>query len=137
MNARRSQSSGPLTCVAVLVFVRAVLAIAGYSKTRRLIERLSAVSAGVSWAHEDFAHAEALSLRICRCAVFLPSRAVCLEQSLALYLLLRRQGMCPEIRLGVRPLPFSAHAWVELNGVPVNEDLGFTRTFVTVSRGAR
>ncbi len=55
-------------------------------------------------------------------AAFFPGRAVCLEQSLALYLLLRRRGVPAELRLGVQAYPFYAHAWVELDGEPVNED---------------
>jgi transglutaminase-like putative cysteine protease len=55
-------------------------------------------------------------------AAFFPGRAVCLEQSLALYLLLRGRGVPAELRLGVQVYPFYAHAWVELHGEPVNED---------------
>jgi hypothetical protein len=54
-------------------------------------------------------------------AVFYPRRAMCLEQSLALFALLRRRGIDAEIRFGIQTLPFSAHAWVEVDGAPVNE----------------
>lgn len=59
--------------------------------------------------------------RVMRAAAFFPGRAECLEQSLTLYVLLRRRGLPVELRLGVQSFPFSAHAWVEYNGRPVNE----------------
>ncbi len=52
---------------------------------------------------------------------FFPGRALCLEQSVAVYLCLRRAGVPAELRIGVQPLPFAAHAWVEYRGEPVGE----------------
>jgi len=54
-------------------------------------------------------------------AAFYPSRALCLEQSLVLYFVLRRRGVPAELKVGVQPFPFVAHAWVEHNGSPLNE----------------
>ncbi len=50
-------------------------------------------------------------------------RANCLPQSLTLWWLLRRQGIAGELRVGVRKEvdSFEAHAWVEYNGLPVND----------------
>jgi len=63
--------------------------------------------------------------RIAIAAAFYPGRAQCLEQSLALFLLLRRRGIPAELRLGVQPFPFVAHAWVEHEGRPINEQEDF------------
>jgi transglutaminase-like putative cysteine protease len=75
-----------------------------------------------------------LTDKVCRrlalAAVFYPGRARCLEQSLALYVLLRRRGVPVRLRLGVQPYPFNAHAWVELNGAPLNERVETVRQFV-------
>ncbi|CAN5350504.1 hypothetical protein BH18GEM1_BH18GEM1_07030 [soil metagenome] len=48
-------------------------------------------------------------------AARLPWKATCLEQSLVLWWLLRRQGVESEVRFGVRKDDdrFQAHAWVE------------------------
>jgi hypothetical protein len=54
-------------------------------------------------------------------AAFYPRRAMCLEQSLALFILLRRRGVDAQLKFGIQTLPFSAHAWVEVDGMPVNE----------------
>lgn len=59
-------------------------------------------------------------------------RANCLERSLALWWMLRRQGVPANLRLGAQKATgaFEAHAWVELNGVVLNDPsgthLGFT-----------
>jgi transglutaminase superfamily protein len=50
-----------------------------------------------------------------------PGRALCLEQSLVLYYLLRKQGVGVDYCLGVQPHPFLAHAWVEYRGEPLND----------------
>jgi transglutaminase-like putative cysteine protease len=63
-------------------------------------------------------------------AAFFPGRAVCLEQSVALYVLLRRYGHPATIRVGVQPYPFRAHAWVEVEGRPILEDADDLTLFV-------
>ena len=55
-----------------------------------------------------------------RVAALFPGRARCLEQSLTLFLILRRMGLPAELKLGAQALPFTAHAWVELFGEPLN-----------------
>ena len=47
----------------------------------------------------------------------------CLEKSLALWWLLGRQGIACEVRIGARKQggKFEAHAWLERDGVAVNE----------------
>jgi|ERR1700722_12581481 len=47
----------------------------------------------------------------------------CLEQSLALWWLLGRQGIASSVRIGTRKNAekFEAHAWVERDGVALNE----------------
>ncbi len=50
-------------------------------------------------------------------------RANCLEQSIALWWLLRRQGISSELRIGVCKTDdgVAAHAWVELAGAVLND----------------
>lgn len=56
-----------------------------------------------------------------RAAAWLPTRTYCLQESLALVVLLRHHGVAACLCLGARPYPFVAHAWVEVGGVAVNE----------------
>ncbi|EST28986.1 lasso peptide biosynthesis B2 protein [Streptomyces roseochromogenus] len=46
----------------------------------------------------------------------------CLQRSLATTLLCRMRGSWPTWCTGVRTQPFAAHAWVEVEAVPVDED---------------
>jgi Transglutaminase-like superfamily len=59
----------------------------------------------------------------------------CLARSLATCMLCRLRGQWPTWCVGVRRIPpFGAHAWVEAEGVPVDEDYPpeYFRTFFTV-----
>lgn len=50
-------------------------------------------------------------------------QASCLEKSLALWWLLRREGTASSVRIGTRKSSgkFEAHAWLERDGVALNE----------------
>ena len=50
-------------------------------------------------------------------------RATCLEESLTLWHLLRKQGHGAKLRIGVRKRAqkFEAHAWVEHDGTALNQ----------------
>jgi hypothetical protein len=60
------------------------------------------------------------AMRICgaveRACVWYPKKAVCLQRSAVTTCLLRTQGLPARLTLGVRPMPFMAHAWVEVEG---------------------
>lgn len=53
----------------------------------------------------------------------LPFPSTCLTRSLLLLLMLGRRGLHSELRIGVRKadVEIESHAWVELEGEPVNE----------------
>jgi hypothetical protein len=63
-------------------------------------------------------------------AAFFPGRALCLEQSLALYTCLRRSGILADLRIGAQPYPFAAHAWVEYRGELVGTSYDNVSKFV-------
>jgi hypothetical protein len=56
-------------------------------------------------------------------AWYSPYRASCLQQSLVLWWLLRRQGIHSDLRIGVRKEGgrLEAHAWVEHSGTVLND----------------
>ncbi|HWZ60612.1 MAG TPA: lasso peptide biosynthesis B2 protein [Gemmatimonadaceae bacterium] len=108
-------------CVPAVVGLKVVLVILGFARTMRLVDRLVA---GRRVAVEPVpAWIEAVARGVVTAAVFCPGRVECLEQSMALYFLLRRHGVAAELRFGVRTHPFAAHAWVLHRGVAVNEEL--------------
>jgi hypothetical protein len=65
-------------------------------------------------------------------ADLLPGAATCLAKSLVLVALLQHQGFAAELRIGVRTelSGLLAHAWVEVEGLPVNERPGIADVFV-------
>jgi len=56
---------------------------------------------------------------------------LCLQRSAATTCLLKSYGVVGEMVLGVQPMPFKAHAWVEVNGRVVN-DKPYVREMYTV-----
>lgn len=107
-------------CGVLLVIVRLTLLLCGFQKTYRCIQILVGKSARASDVDKPTIAATARS--VATAAAFFPGRALCLEQSLALYYLLRRRGVDAYLKVGVQAIPFGAHAWIEYKGEPVNED---------------
>lgn len=80
-------------------------------------------------------HARAVRDRVVTVSLACAGREGCLPRSLATILLCRLRGRWPTWCVGARRLePFSAHAWVEAEGVPVGEDYppDYFRTFFRV-----
>lgn len=106
-------------CALALCVAWLTLRVVGFARTlrqaRSIAERRPAMPAGA-------AEVRRIADRVAVVAAFFPGRVLCLEQSLALYWLLRRRGAAVKLRVGVHPAPFAAHAWIEYEGVPVNED---------------
>src|SRR5262249_5923850 len=62
--------------------------------------------------------------------------ANCLQKSLVLWWLLRRQGIQSELQFGTRKESgqFEAHAWIEIEGVVVNDSGEVRRMYTTFER---
>jgi hypothetical protein len=108
-----------LRCALMIFAMRMSLKIRAFGPTiawiRRRVETVrpaAPIRADLVTATE---HAVAMA------GAFYPGRAKCLEQSLALYYLLRRQGVPVRYRQGVQFYPFQAHAWVEYQGEVMND----------------
>lgn len=63
--------------------------------------------------------------RICsamdRACIWYWKQALCLQRSAATACLLKRHGVPAQMVIGVRQMPFKAHAWVEVDGRVVND----------------
>lgn len=57
----------------------------------------------------------------------------CFSTSLLLWFILKKQGLNSEIRIGTRKInnEFKAHAWVEINNIPLNAGLKVRQKFHT------
>jgi hypothetical protein len=114
-------------CGVMIFAVKAALTIGGFSRTMGwLRRRLAAVSAN---AEADTSTLQATERAVALAGALYPGRALCLEQSLVLYYLLRRQGIPVTYCQGVQPHPFQAHAWVEYRGAPLNDVAEHARRF--------
>jgi hypothetical protein len=106
--------------ILALLAVKAMLVVLGLARALRLLEsRLDELDGDVQPPRpmlEEFARTTA------RIAGLMPGRMECLEQSLALWYMLRRRGVAAELKFGMRQFPFTAHAWVTYRNEPLNED---------------
>jgi hypothetical protein len=70
-------------------------------------------------------------------ARFSPFPHSCLSRSIVLWRLLQRRGVAAEIRVGVRRDrgPMAAHAWVEVDGEPVNDAPDVAERHAVFERG--
>jgi hypothetical protein len=66
-------------------------------------------------------------------ARYAPGSVTCLTRSLLLRWLLRRRGIASELRIGVQLVQgqLDAHAWVEFEGVPINDAPDVAQRFAT------
>lgn len=62
-----------------------------------------------------------------------PRRRVCLFDSLALANFLLAAGLSPRLVMGVRAKPFSAHCWVEEDGVCLNDAAETCRSYTQIA----
>jgi|SRR5215472_2892778 len=112
------------------LFLRAVVALPMISRSlrrkgfrathARLRERLPAARPPEATDHQRIA----TTVRMVQAAVRHGlGKPACLQESLTIWWLLARQGISSDLRIGVRKkgVLFEAHAWVEREGVALNE----------------
>lgn len=108
-----------LAAVVMLPVVALSLRLAGFNRTRTLLNRFISKKPGVS-GQPEMDQAQNIARMLSVAARYSPLQANCLRQSLVLWWLLARRGLESEIHFGVQKDPeeeFGAHAWVECNGI--------------------
>ena len=108
----------------LLPVVQTSLCLRGFKRTRELLERIQSAASAVSGQTRAGLEPVLKISRMVRAAAhhgFV--RASCLEESLTLWYLLRKQGYSARLRIGVRKTAekFEAHAWVEHQGAALNQ----------------
>lgn len=117
-------------------FTRAGLHLIGYRRTKQLFEHFMPSSAKLLAMHEN-GNKEQLAARIVRAARSAELHGIgqpsCLERSLALWCLLRRNGIEAELRIGAQAngREFAAHAWVEWDGIVLNDSPDVRKRYST------
>ena len=126
--------AGPvIACGLLLIGLKLALALLGFTRTRRLVEAYTCRPPVLPPV--PMLRVAELERVVALAAAFCPGRALCLEQSLMLHALLRRAGVVSRLRLGVQPHPFAAHAWIEVDGMPVNDVVEHVRHFTAFPDG--
>lgn len=120
-----------LRTLVLIAAMDVVARLRGFGPALSFARRLAGTDRPVAANASNEALTAATARSVIMAAAFYPRRALCLEQSLALFVLLRRRGIAAELKVGVQPLPFSAHAWVEVGGVAINEKQGHVEQLVT------
>jgi hypothetical protein len=111
-----------LRAAVLLPLISLSLRLRGFRKTQAFLQKfipVRNVAADIS-----VPTCVALTVRMVRAAVrYSAGHPTCLEESLALWWLLGRQGIASGLRIGVRKHneKFEAHAWVERDGIALNE----------------
>jgi len=65
-------------------------------------------------------------------SAFYPKQALCLQRSAVLVKMLRRRGVRARLMIGAQKLPFRAHAWVQVDGVVIDDRLASSETFMVL-----
>ena len=113
-----------LRAAALLPLVALRLRIQGFQVTKNSLQGFPGRLSFASLGSNETAKRTALTARMVRAAAkYGFGSPSCLEESLVLMYLLRRQGIGSQLRIGVKKnIPkFEAHAWVECDGVALNE----------------
>lgn len=106
------------SCVCLLAVVSVALRVVGLER----VWRRAHGSTVRALQTPPRAYAGELARRVSVAASLCPFPTRRVEQSLVILWVLRRAGADAHLRFGVLPSPFAAHAWVEHDGVPVNDD---------------
>jgi hypothetical protein len=125
-----------LRAAVLLPVISFSLRIRGFRATQRLLQNFSFFSKTKERSYENVMKRErvALAVRMVNAAARHGwGRPTCLEKSLALWWLLRREGIASSIRIGARTAggKLEAHAWVECDGAAQNEPAGEHRHYAT------
>lgn len=67
------------------------------------------------------------------CALYLKP-STCFHRSAVLVSLLRTVGIDAQMVMGIRTEPYQGHAWVEIDGVVVNDEHAVTSQYIPVER---
>lgn len=125
-----------IRAVTLIPSMHVAVRVIGFHRLHRRVTSAKAVEL-VSPLRETVIRECTVSInRVKRAPIF---RGNCLSQSLALEWLLRRSGIVPTLRLGVRlgGPKFDAHAWIECDGRVLNDTADVSTRFAPLSSSPR
>lgn len=102
----------------LLVLVDVALKLGGFQRFYRLMARWPTL--GRAAAADRLRVARETSAAVDRAKLYYFKRAWCLQTAAAAVCFIRLRGVDAELVVGVRKIPFYAHAWAEVDGEIVN-----------------
>lgn len=138
LGCRRCRLLSLLQAALALVLASCTLQILGYRKTLGLMQRSCRHRRPADLCGSDAGDFDDAANAVQRAARLFRGRITCLPRACALYWLLVWRGWPAHIRFGVRRgrNGLDAHAWVEIEGVPVGERHRSDPTFAPLCRTA-
>ena len=120
-----------LRAMILLPLISFCLRLRGFGATQMSLQKLFS-SVNTSSTSAEISQTVQQTARMVRAAGrYSIGRSTCLEESLAIWFLLGRQGIPCNMRIGTgKPAGrFEAHAWVECNGIALGEDAASHRHY--------
>ncbi|HEU4559064.1 MAG TPA: lasso peptide biosynthesis B2 protein [Longimicrobium sp.] len=103
----------------LLVLMDLALRVAGFDRFYRLVAGWPTLAAGRAGTRPEVWRETAAAVD--RARIYYFKHAWCLQRAAATVCYLRLRGVRAELVIGVRKIPFFAHAWTEVEGTVVNE----------------
>ncbi|HYR11091.1 MAG TPA: lasso peptide biosynthesis B2 protein [Longimicrobium sp.] len=116
----------------MLAAVDVTLRVAGFHRFYRIVEKWPVLRPTPAARRDEVARGTCTAVD--RARVYYFKRAWCLQRAAASVCLLRLRGVHGEMVIGVRKIPFAAHAWTEVNGEIVNDPAALRTTYAEMSR---
>lgn len=114
----------------ILVGMDVLMRIFGFRRFHHLVKSFPRIGRD----HQDAEAIEHLCTAVDRAAAYYFKRAWCLQRSATATCLLRLRGVEAEMVIGVKKIPFYAHAWVEVEGRVVNDHPMIQQRYVVLER---
>lgn len=116
--------------VGLLLYVDCVMRLGGLKALQRRLREKQRSSTRVHNLPPRIQLCHAVDLA---CAFYF-KQILCLQRSAATVMLLRKYGCNAEMVIGAQVLPFKSHAWVESDGVVVNDKPYVTELYTPLER---
>lgn len=116
----------------VLATLDGVLAVAGFKRFYALLRRWPVL--GSAPADQRLQIARSASAAVDRARLMYVRRAWCLQSAAVVVALLRLRGVDAQFVIGVRKMPFYAHAWAECDGTIVHSDPTMAAEYLEIAR---
>jgi hypothetical protein len=100
------------------------------SPSRAAIEQAPAGDRNPGLTHTVARAVAAIDAAVC----WYPRHAECLPRAVVMTRLLRAWGVPAALVIGIRQMPFYAHAWVEVNGTVVGDDEDVRQRYPAIQR---